>query len=52
MGRASEEDCIFKVRERMQHMAGHSGADEYLPAPFRHRPDDAPGGLPPLLDDR
>ena len=22
MGRASEDDCIFKVRERMQHMAG------------------------------
>ena len=37
MGRASEEDCIFKVRERMQHMAGKTDADEYLPAPFRRR---------------
>lgn len=37
MGRAREEDCIFKVRERMQHMAGQTDADEYLPAPFRRR---------------
>ena len=37
MGRACEEDCIFKVRERMQHMAGQTEADEYLPAPFRRR---------------
>lgn len=52
MGRASEDDCIFKVRERMQHMAGRTDADEYLPAPFRRHQDDACGGLPPLLDDR
>ena len=37
LGRASEEDCIFKMRERMQYMTGESDADEYLPAPFRHR---------------
>lgn len=37
MGRASMDDCIFKVRERMQHMAGNTNADEYLPAPFRRR---------------
>lgn len=37
MGRAKEEDCIFKVRERMQHMTGNTDADEYLPAPFRRR---------------
>lgn len=38
MGRASEDDCIFKVRERMQHMTGDNvEADEYLPAPFRRR---------------
>lgn len=37
MGRASEEDCIFKVRARMQNMAGESHADEYLPAPFRRQ---------------
>ena len=36
-GRASMEDCIFKVRERMQYMAGTGDADEYLPAPFRQR---------------
>ena len=52
MGRASEDDCIFKVRERMQHMAGKMGADDYLPAPFRRRLDDAYSGLPPLLDDK
>ena len=37
LGRASEEDCIFKMRERMQYMAGTSDADEYLPAPFRNQ---------------
>lgn len=37
LGRASEEDCIFKMRERMQYMAGDSDADEYLPAPFRNQ---------------
>ncbi len=37
MGRAKEDDCIFKVRERMQHMTGSTDADEYLPAPFRRR---------------
>ncbi len=37
LGRASEEDCIFKVRERMQRMTGRSDADEYLPAPFRQQ---------------
>lgn len=52
MGRASEDDCIFKVRERMQHMAGKTDADEYLPAPFRRRQEDSQGGLPPLPDDR
>ena len=39
MGRASEEDCIFKVRERMRYMAGPAAADDYLPAPFRRGPD-------------
>ncbi len=33
MGRASVDDCIFKVRERM--MQGGSNPDDYLPAPFR-----------------
>ena len=45
MGRASEDDCIFKVRERMQNVTGKSEADEYLPAPFRRRrtiPQDPP----------
>ena len=37
LGRATVEDCIFKVRERMQYMAGTGDADEYLPAPFRQR---------------
>jgi Na+-translocating ferredoxin:NAD+ oxidoreductase RNF subunit RnfB len=35
IGFASEEDCIFRVREKMQHMAGAGHADEYLPPPFR-----------------
>ena len=38
LGRASEEDCIFKMRERMQYMSGDGDADEYLPAPFRQHP--------------
>jgi hypothetical protein len=42
MGRADPEDCIFKVRERMQYMAGTGEADEYLPAPFRHRLPNTP----------
>ena len=35
LGMASEEDCIFRMRERMQYMAGNGDADEYLPPPFR-----------------
>ena len=42
MGRAREDDCIFKVRERMQHMTGAPDADDYLPAPFR-RPREGSG---------
>lgn len=34
MGRASLEDCIFRVRERMESVAGND--ESYLPAPFRH----------------
>lgn len=39
LGRASEDDCIFKVRARMlQEIAGGSAsADDYLPAPFRRQ---------------
>ena len=35
LGRASLDDCIFKVRERMESVA--DDADSYLPAPFRHK---------------
>lgn len=35
LGRATVEDCIFKVRERMRSMAGKEEADDYLPPPFR-----------------
>ncbi len=35
LGRATVEDCIFKVRERMRSMAGKDEADDYLPPPFR-----------------
>jgi hypothetical protein len=38
-GFASEEDCIFRMRERMQYMAGGGDADEYLPPPFRKTDD-------------
>ncbi len=34
-GIATEEDCIFKVRERMLYMSGTGDADDYLPPPFR-----------------
>lgn len=43
MGRADPEDCIFKVRKRMQDMAGAGEADGYLPAPFRRRSAKPPG---------
>ena len=41
LGRASMDDCIFKVRERMRSMAGSKEeADDYLPPPFRrHQPE-------------
>ena len=35
LGFASEEDCIFRMRERMQYMTGSADADAYLPPPFR-----------------
>lgn len=41
MGFASEEDCIFRMRERMQYMSGTGDADEYLPPPFRKPADGA-----------
>jgi uncharacterized Fe-S cluster-containing protein len=34
MGRASLDDCIFKVRERVD--SATPDADNYLPTPFRH----------------
>lgn len=37
LGRASADDCIFKVRERMRNMAGPGGTDAYLPPPFRQK---------------
>ena len=44
LGIASEEDCIFKMRERMQYMAGNGDADEYLPPPFRASYDNDKAG--------
>ncbi len=35
LGFASEEDCIFRMRERMQYITGGEDADVYLPPPFR-----------------
>ena len=42
MGYASEEDCIFKMRERMLYITGgnEDDADAYLPPPFRKGNDD------------
>ena len=37
LGFASEDDCIFRVRERMQ---GITDANEYLPPPFRKGVED------------
>ncbi|MCL2568367.1 MAG: 4Fe-4S binding protein [Oscillospiraceae bacterium] len=34
-GFASEDDCIFRVRERMQSITASRNADDYLPPPFR-----------------
>lgn len=39
-GVASEEDCIFRMRERMQYLSGTEDADEYLPPPFRENKKD------------
>ena len=39
LGSASEDDCIFRMRERMQLITGDGSADEYLPLPFRKRND-------------
>ena len=44
-GRASLDDCIFRVRERMRGVAGPNGPDDYLPPPFRQqeKPDKGSG---------
>ena len=42
LGHASEEDCIFRMRERMQILSGggEADADAYLPPPFRKCEED------------
>lgn len=40
LGHASEEDCIFRMRERMQILSGGDDADSYLPPPFRKNQDE------------
>jgi len=35
LGFASEDDCIFRMRERMQTISETGDADAYLPPPFR-----------------
>jgi len=37
LGRATEDDCIFKVRARMRALDAPGEPDDYLPAPFRRR---------------
>ena len=39
LGFASEDDCIFRVRERMQGLTTGGEADAYLPPPFRKGPE-------------
>lgn len=36
LGFAREDDCIFRMRERLQVLGGFTDADAYLPPPFRH----------------
>ncbi len=41
LGFASEEDCIFRMRDRMMYLSGTGDAEQYLPPPFRQQsPDD------------
>ena len=40
LGFASEDDCIFRMRERMQNITEGGDADEYLPPPFRKGDED------------
>jgi NAD-dependent dihydropyrimidine dehydrogenase PreA subunit len=35
LGFASEEDCIFRMRERVMYLSGDGDAEQYLPPPFR-----------------
>jgi hypothetical protein len=35
LGFAAEDDCIFRMRERVQYMTGSDDTDAYLPPPFR-----------------
>ena len=37
LGRASEDDCIFQVRERMRDVAGPGGTDAICRPPFRQK---------------
>ena len=37
LGFGFEDDCIFRMREKMQHLTGEKDADEYLPPPFRQK---------------
>ena len=39
LGLASEDDCIFRMRERMQKMGNTGNTDDYLPPPFRKGDD-------------
>jgi iron only hydrogenase large subunit-like protein len=41
LGYASEEDCIFAMRERMMYMSGTGDAEQYLPPPFRQSEDES-----------
>ncbi len=40
MGHASEEDCIFRMRERMMYLSGTGDAEQYLPPPFRRETEE------------
>ncbi|MDR3207380.1 MAG: 4Fe-4S binding protein [Oscillospiraceae bacterium] len=38
LGFASEEDCIFRMRERVMYLSGDGDAEQFLPPPFRRDP--------------
>ena len=49
LGFTMEDDCIFRMRERMQYLSGSTDADSYLPPPFR-KTDDKSSDRPDIFN--